>query len=222
MEESFCCKAEMHELTPQDEDVSFMTDSLTEMMTRQLKFQESLGFKVEDMLEEEKVYYAKDQILACLDELHEALAEIGWKPWATSRHFNRDAFVGELIDAWHFLMNLFLVAEVKPHELFSLYVTKNDKNIARQEKGYDGVTDKCPNCKRAYDDDAVNCLPASLYGDNHSLNKPAYCERIHQYMPVTHCPECEAKYGDAGVRCRPADNLSVNPRPAICDQNVME
>src|SRR5687768_5592578 len=107
-------------------------DSLTEIDTRQFKIQESLGFNPDDMITEEKIYYAKDQTLALLSEVHEALDEIGWKSWATSRHFNRDAFVGELVDALHFLMNLFIIAECPPHEIFSKYIAKNEKNIARQ------------------------------------------------------------------------------------------
>lgn len=142
------------------------SDSLVEMMIRQRRLQEdSYGFNFDTMTEEERVLFARDQILALLDEAHEALAEIGWKPWATSRHMNRDAFVSELVDAWHFLMNLLLAAQVKPHEFFSLYIAKNEKNAKRQREGYDGVSTKCPACKRAYDDDAVYCTPAGHEGD---------------------------------------------------------
>lgn len=142
---------------------------LIEIFERQLAFQQDLGYDFSEMLEEERVWYAKDQILALLDETHEALGEIGWKSWATSRHFNRDAFVGELIDALHFLVNLFLVAECTPQEMYQRYIAKNEKNRTRQDKGYDGVTDKCPGCKRAYDDDAVKCYPSTP-------SEMAYCD----------------------------------------------
>lgn len=142
-------------------------DALCQMMDRQNALQrDSFGHDFTTMTEEERVLFARDQILALLDEMHEALAEIGWKPWATSRHMNRDAFVGELVDAWHFLMNLLLSAHVTPEEFFSLYVAKNEKNARRQNDGYDGVSTKCPGCKRAYDDTAVLCSPS-----------PAYCEK---------------------------------------------
>lgn len=133
-------------------------DMLADMLNRQRALQEqSYGFDFNAMSEEERVLFAKDQALALLDEVHEALGEIGWKPWATSRHMNRDAFVSELVDAWHFLMNLLLAARVTPEEFYRKYKAKNIKNALRQYKGYDGVTDKCPSCKRAYDDDAVRC-----------------------------------------------------------------
>lgn len=154
------------------------SDSLVEMMIRQRRLQEdSYGFNFDTMTEEERVLFAKDQILALLDEGHEALAEIGWKPWATSRHMNRDAFVAELVDVWHFLMNLLLSARVTPHEFFSLYVAKNEKNAKRQREGYDGVSSKCPACKRAYDDDAVYCTPAGHEGD-----PSAWCEKKNGHV----------------------------------------
>lgn len=151
-------------------------DPLTMMMSRQFTLQvESFGNNFPKMTEEERVLFAKDQILGLLDEAHEALAEIGWKPWATSRYMNRDAFVSELVDVWHFLMNLLLAAEVTPEEFINLYMEKNDKNARRQKDGYDGVSTKCPGCKRAYDDSAVKCTPeVSITGND----TPAYCEKV--------------------------------------------
>ncbi|MGB2791292.1 MAG: dUTP diphosphatase [Candidatus Moraniibacteriota bacterium] len=91
-------------------------------------------------------------ILALTDELHEALAEVGWKPWATSRHVNEAAFKGELVDAFHFFMNLMLAANMDAYDLYFRYVEKRNRNAQRQRDGYDGVSGKCPTCKRALDD----------------------------------------------------------------------
>lgn len=101
--------------------------------------------------------FYKDMHIALVDELHEALAEIGWKPWASSRHFNHDAVKGELVDAFHFFMNLCLVSGVSAQDLINGYIDKSAKNIKRQEDGYDGVTTKCDICNRALDDNAVTC-----------------------------------------------------------------
>lgn len=100
----------------------------------------------------------KTAILGLTDELHEALSETGWKPWASSKHINRDAVVGELVDAWHFLMMLFLLVGAGPDELWSGYLKKIMKNQARQKRGYDGVSDKCGACGRAMDDDTTGCV----------------------------------------------------------------
>jgi len=102
-------------------------------------------------------------VVALTDELHEALAEVGWKPWATSRHINRDAYRGELVDAFHFFMNLMMVADITPSELMAEYYKKRQKNADRQAAGYDGVSTKCPGCHRALDDDAVECEQTGVF-----------------------------------------------------------
>lgn len=118
---------------------------------------------IEDV--DERLQFIKDMILASEDELHEALGEVGWKPWATSRHINEEAFKGELVDLWHFFMNLAMAVNMTPDELYDRYIAKRLKNIKRQEEGYDGVKDKCPGCKRALDDDAVTCRKVEGHDD---------------------------------------------------------
>lgn len=106
----------------------------------------------ERMTNEEVIEYIRWNTIALEDELHEALGEIGWKPWAESRHINREAYIGELIDALHFLLNLFIVVDAGPVEIFERYAEKRARNITRQLEGYDGVSGKCQNCHRAMDD----------------------------------------------------------------------
>lgn len=96
-------------------------------------------------------------VTATVDELHELLGEVGWKPWAKSRHINLDAARSEWIDAFHFMLNLGLVLGLDESKVKELYDAKHAKNEKRQEEGYDGVSTKCPGCKRALDDTAVGC-----------------------------------------------------------------
>lgn len=102
---------------------------------------------------------------AAEDELHEAMQEVGWKPWATSRHLNREAFLDEIVDAMHFVGNMILTCALKfpeldgkltddytdirglADELWQRYRAKVQKNIDRQREGYTGL-DKCPQCGR--------------------------------------------------------------------------
>lgn len=129
------------------------------MFDSQLDLQKNVyGVNPSELSDVDKMEFIRSMILACTDELHEALNETGWKPWATSNHINDEAFKNELVDAWHFMMNLMLVIDMNATELYKRYLAKRAKNIKRQEDGYDGL-DKCPLCKRAYDDDAVACLP---------------------------------------------------------------
>lgn len=91
---------------------------------------------------------------ACIKELSEATDEVGWKPWATSRHINQPQFNKEMVDAFHFFMNMLLVGnpDLTPSEIVGeftkLYIAKNAVNAQRQEQGYDGVSGKCPKCHR--------------------------------------------------------------------------
>lgn len=119
----------------------------------------------------DRIQFIKDMVLAIENEMQaEILPEIGWKPWATSRHVNEAACQGEMIDIFHFFMNLCMVFNVTPEMLFEKYLAKREINLLRQAHGYDGVSDKCPICKRALDDEAVKCIPATSGAEG-------YCER---------------------------------------------
>ena len=148
----------------QDEAASRGNDLLRTIFERQAYFQGLLGHNYNDMSDEELVGYLKDQILALTDEAHEALNEIGWKPWATSRHVNREEFAGELADILCFLVNLALGVGLTASEFFDLHAEKALRNIKRQESKYDGVSGKCPGCKRAIDDLRAKGLPVGTFG----------------------------------------------------------
>lgn len=110
---------------------------------------------------EERNHFLQWTAFALTDELHEAMQEVGWKPWATSRHLNRDAFMKEMVDAFHFFMNMLLAGsghesvDELASEFFRMYQDKNHKNFVRQEEGYDGVKGKCPNCHREIDTEGL-------------------------------------------------------------------
>src|SRR5690606_25002112 len=97
---------------------------------------ESYGLDPADLPEEERIEFIRWNVLALTDELHEALNECGWKPWATSRHVNEEAALKELIDAWHFFMNLLWAIggralkdnDALADALFNAYVAKNKRN----------------------------------------------------------------------------------------------
>lgn len=105
----------------------------------------------------EAVNFIHWNVTALTDELHELLGETSWKPWAKGDWVDIPAAKGEAIDALHFLLNLFIVLDMSAEEVMYRYEAKRKKNIKRQEEGYDGVSTKCPGCKRALDDDAVRC-----------------------------------------------------------------
>src|SRR5580658_3938857 len=138
--------------------MSEQEDGLEYLFRMQAELQEYLGVDFNSMSEEALIQYGKDMILALTDELHEALHELHWKPWAAvpPGFKDRDAFAGELIDAFHFMVNLFLMARVTPDEMLSRYGGKHAVNKSRRDGGYTG-TDKCdgPRCRRALDEPAI-------------------------------------------------------------------
>jgi hypothetical protein len=132
------------------------------MLRAQRNFQKALGHNL-DLADgkpiKERIAYITENVLACTDELHEALKEVGWKSWATSKHINEKEFFGELRDVWQFLTNLMLAVEPDPEvlakrlerELFD----KLQVNYARNDNGYDGISDKCPSCTRSLSEVAI-------------------------------------------------------------------
>lgn len=134
-------------------------DRLEEIFTRQRLLQQySYGAPLEFMAQSPDVQaeYVRNNVLAATAELHEALDEVGWKPWATGRFYNTDNVISECVDAFHFIINIMLASGLPPDTLsdtfFTKYLEKNKRNADRQETGYDGVSSKCPHCTRALDD----------------------------------------------------------------------
>lgn len=157
---------------PQPND--YLSTMFREQQALQLK---SYGKDPYSLEGEERIQFIKDMTLALGDEMSEFLAEIGWKPWATSRHVNEEAAQGELVDMFHFFMNLCMVVNMTPTMLFEKYMLKRQKNADRQAAGYDGVSTKCGNCKRALDDTGVDCeLPR--YNPANPEKPIAWCGQI--------------------------------------------
>jgi hypothetical protein len=188
---------------------------LTAMFDAQRKLQVALGNDVTTMSPPQLMNYIRTMVLACDDELHEALNETGWKPWASSNHINPNAFKDELTDAFLFLLNLMLAGGMTAGDLANRYPEKRANAEKRMLNGYDGVLTKCPICKRAYDNKAVECYPAIPgipdNGDGKSRPAtPAWCSR-KALMEVTatpdepHCPQCRGVYGDDS-KCHPASD----------------
>lgn len=105
-----------------------------------------------------KVFFIRWNQQAANAELFEMLDETGWKVWATSRHVNADEAFKEMIDCWHFFMNILLAIYGEEIEKYGMqwladqfteqYLAKKEVNAKRQTDGYDGIFGKCPACHR--------------------------------------------------------------------------
>lgn len=134
--------------------------SLEDIFQRQLELQRSsFGIDPLSMSDDDRDEFLRWNALAIEDEIHEALAEVNWKPWASASGFkDRDAFVKELVDALHFFVNMCLAAGATADEIVARYFAKADVNAKRQTEGYDGISTKCPECGRASDEPNVQGL----------------------------------------------------------------
>ena len=120
-------------------------DKLEIMMEMQKKFQEKVGFNFDEMNEKEISAYIKEMMLWTNDEMSEALHELkyakGWSKkynsWSDEEtHQKNENFKDEIVDAFHFFMNIMIPAGMNADELFDRYLKKNKINIERQETGY--------------------------------------------------------------------------------------
>ena len=185
-----------------------MTEYLGSMFSAQRKLQTMLlGIDPQHMDRGDLLRYITDMATACTGELHEALGETGWKPWTTSDHLNTEAFRDELTDAWLFLLNLMLASGMTSKDLFNRYQEKRVNAEKRFNENYDGVSTKCPVCKRAYDNKAVECYPA-IPDNGDGKSRPAWCSRQIMMQATTdpgqpHCARCRTAFGP-GVPCHPA------------------
>lgn len=159
-------------------------DMLTAMMDMQSSFQATVpdgvvSFKETNDLEL-LMSMIRTQTLACIAELMEAMDETGWKPWASSNHFNVEAFRSELIDAFRFWMNLVHISGMSAQGVFNHYQESLVKTRDRVTNGYDG-TNKCPGCRRAYDDTYVTCI-AMVPNTIAQEEVPAFCDVSQAYV----------------------------------------
>jgi len=139
-----------------------LADRWARMLIRQYQLQtETFGFDPPLLQGRERGDYVTWNVVALEDELHEAMQELSWKPWATDDFFNREAYLDELVDAFHFLLNLVFVAgkaesgyldlDELSFEFFTRYMKKAQINVERQKTpgGFKTLGTKCPDCGRA-------------------------------------------------------------------------
>lgn len=112
------------------------------------------------MSDEELAQFITWNHTALIVELGEMLNEVGWKPWASSRHCDGIRAIEEMVDAFHFFLNTLLALGAwsgmpvdSVAQIFTQgYQDKNRKNLQRQIEGYDGVGGKCRNCHRDFEE----------------------------------------------------------------------
>jgi dimeric dUTPase (all-alpha-NTP-PPase superfamily) len=125
----------MNELSEQELNVfqeALQHDKLDQLFLKQQQLQAKLG---NDHLIGNQPFITEMSI-ALIDEIMESLRETPWKSWKKNQTFNQDAFQKELVDAWHFLINLTLASGLTSKTLWEKFLGKNKENVDRKNRGY--------------------------------------------------------------------------------------
>lgn len=117
-----------------------MMSDLQWLIDNQTTFQEELGYHFATMSDKERTAYMKEYSLHVVIELGEFLKELPYlKPWkkynwnnVTSRMQHEKA-EEELIDLWHFALNLTIAMGMSADKVINAYARKHQINIKRQE-----------------------------------------------------------------------------------------
>lgn len=112
--------------------------NLQDAFEMQLNSQVERGFNF-PMTGEARATYIKTQTLHCIDELCEMLHEVkGYKEWKRYDYADEDTntiadmkATEELVDAFHFFMNIALALGITADNLLSGYATKQQINEER-------------------------------------------------------------------------------------------
>lgn len=110
-------------------------------MTLQFLFEKQREFQSRFNMPINSQEFINAQVLALHEELSEAIRETNHKYWKTSygqplTPEQQKKFQQEIIDCWHFLINLSLAANLTSNDVIKMYKEKHNINIERNENGY--------------------------------------------------------------------------------------
>ena len=126
-------------------DNIMIEDPLSTMLEMQKGFQNRVDPRYRSTDLKERAAFLRDHFVFCDQELQEMLYEIPffkhWKDYSkmTDQEI-AEAYSkakDELIDAWHFFMNISLGLGMGSNEFYERYMAKHIENIRRQDEGYD-------------------------------------------------------------------------------------
>lgn len=111
--------------------------SFEEALEKQRQLQKNVyGIDLGELEGDARKDAVRTHVLALLDEVHEVLHEADWKPWKKTSQNDSTAYAEEMVDAFHFFMNLMLIGGMSVEDLLEGYSKKHDENIDRQNNGY--------------------------------------------------------------------------------------
>jgi len=85
--------------------------------------------------------YIRLMFIGIVTEACEALETVEWKPWKQKRQTGigvekNESLRKEIIDIWHFLINLTMASGMDAENVLEMFKAKNKINMKRQEEKY--------------------------------------------------------------------------------------
>lgn len=82
-------------------------------------------------------WFLKDAAYRVVEELSEATNCFKNKPWKQTQVFtDREHYFEELMDAFHFMIRMFIYSGLSAEDVYRLYFKKSEVNKFRQESNY--------------------------------------------------------------------------------------
>lgn len=116
--------------------LDFLFNKQNELYKKQLKNSENKMKNLYDIKEPFEGYRIFMLSTALVHEAIELQRETNWKWWKKENAMNKDKIQEEIIDVWHFLIQLSIESGLDSKKLVEKYLQKNDENLKRQVKGY--------------------------------------------------------------------------------------
>ena len=112
-----------------------------DMLQKQKELQNALGNNMDNLSDKEKVAKFKEWYICIMAEFVETLDKLPWKEWKNYKTYELSKEESlelefELIDIFHFYMNILLVFKVDPKRFYNLYNAKWKENHDRIKRGY--------------------------------------------------------------------------------------
>jgi dimeric dUTPase (all-alpha-NTP-PPase superfamily) len=123
-------------LKKMDDKLDFLFNKQNELYKKQLENSENKMKNLYDIKEPFEGYRIFMLSTALVHEAIELQRETNWKWWKKENAMTKDKIQEEIIDIWHFLIQLSIEAELDSKKLVEKYIQKNEENLKRQVKGY--------------------------------------------------------------------------------------
>ncbi len=119
-----------------DDKLDFLFDKQNELFKKQLENNKN---KMENLYEIREPFEGYRIFMLSTALVHEAIElqrETNWKWWKKESKMNNNKIQEEIIDIWHFLIQISIEAGLDSEKLVEKYIEKNQENLKRQVKGY--------------------------------------------------------------------------------------